>query len=214
MGLRKAVSLGGSVTGHGANILIIDDLMKAEDACSVTERQRVKEFCEQTLFSRLNDKQNGAIIAIQQRLHEDDLAGYLLAKGTFTHLELRAIAEEDEEHALGNRRVHASAIHRGRNAKVPAVRLEKAPRIEFLRPTGVREFLLSPFQEPAEKGSGAGVLRRHEDGFGIARFQDDPLVYEQNPVRNIAGKAHFMRHDDHRHAFGRQLAHDLQDLAN
>ena len=105
-GLRKAVSLGGAVTGHGADILIIDDMMKADDARSVTERQRVHEFYEQTLFSRLNDKQNGAIIAIQQRLHEDDLAGYLLAKGNFTHLELKAIAEEDEEHALGGRRTY------------------------------------------------------------------------------------------------------------
>ena len=65
-----------------------------------------KEFYEQTLFSRLNDKQNGAIIAIQQRLHEDDLAGYLLAKGNFTHLELKAIAEADERHAIGNGRVY------------------------------------------------------------------------------------------------------------
>jgi len=103
---RKAVSLGGAVTGHGADILIIDDLMKADDARSETERQRVKEFYEQTLFSRLNDKQNGAIVAIQQRLHEDDLAGYLLAKGNFTHLELKAIAEEDEQHALSERRVY------------------------------------------------------------------------------------------------------------
>ncbi len=106
-GLRKAVSRGGAVTGHGADMLIIDDLMKAEDARSETDRQRVKEFFEETLYSRLNDKQNGAIIAIQQRLHEDDLAGYLLAKGNFTHLELKAIAEEDERHALGNGRVYS-----------------------------------------------------------------------------------------------------------
>jgi predicted phage terminase large subunit-like protein len=105
-GLRKAVSLGGAVTGHGADILIIDDMMKADDARSEAERQRVHEFYEQTLFSRLNDKQNGAIIAIQQRLHEDDLPGYLLAKGNFTHLELKAIAEEDEEHALGGGRTY------------------------------------------------------------------------------------------------------------
>src|SRR5262249_25960368 len=54
MGVRKAVSLGGAVTGHGADIIIIDDLMKADDARLDSERQRVKEFCEQTLFSRLN----------------------------------------------------------------------------------------------------------------------------------------------------------------
>ena len=72
-----------------------------------------KEFYEQTLFSRLNDKQNGAIIAIQQRLHEDDLAGYLLAKGNFTHLELKAIAEADERHAIGNGRVYRRQQGRG-----------------------------------------------------------------------------------------------------
>src|SRR5262249_2853565 len=62
-GLRKAVSLGGVVTGHGADILIIDDMMKVDEVRSETERQRVHEFYEQTLFFRLNDKQNGAIIA-------------------------------------------------------------------------------------------------------------------------------------------------------
>lgn len=96
MGSRRAVSLGGAVTGLGADILVIDDLMKAGDAQSDVERARVKDFYEQTLFSRLNDKQNGRIIAIQQRLHEDDLAGYLIDKGTFTHLNLTAIANAEE----------------------------------------------------------------------------------------------------------------------
>ena len=99
-GGRKAVSLGGAVTGFGADILILDDMMKAGEAGSVTERQRVKDYYDQTLFSRLNDKQNGAIVAIQQRLHEDDLAAYLLDKGDFEHLNLRAIAEEDDCYRL------------------------------------------------------------------------------------------------------------------
>jgi hypothetical protein len=73
MGFRKAVSLGGSVTGHGADLIIVDDLLKAMDAISPVERQRCKDFYEQTLISRLNDKQRGRIIVIRQRLHEDDL---------------------------------------------------------------------------------------------------------------------------------------------
>jgi predicted phage terminase large subunit-like protein len=100
-GFRKAVSLGGAVTGFGADLLIVDDLMKAADASSATERQRVKDYYEQTLFSRLDDKQNGRIVVIQQRLHEDDLPGYLLDRGNFTHLNLRAIAEENEAFPLG-----------------------------------------------------------------------------------------------------------------
>ncbi|WP_337187911.1 phage terminase large subunit [Phenylobacterium sp.] len=106
-GSRRSVSLGGSVTGFGADILIIDDLMKAADASSPVERQRVRDFYDQTLFSRLDDKQDGCIIAIQQRLHEDDLAGYLLEKGgNWVHLNLPAIAEEDEQIPLGPRRRH------------------------------------------------------------------------------------------------------------
>lgn len=98
-GVRKAVSVGGSVTGFGAEVLIIDDLMKAADAASETERLRVKDFYDQTLFSRLDDKAEGVIIAIQQRLHEDDFAGYLIDKG-FEHIKLAAIAEADEVHRL------------------------------------------------------------------------------------------------------------------
>ena len=106
LGGRKSVSLGGSVTGFGGDVLIVDDLMKAGDAQSDTERQRVKDFYEQTLFSRLEDKGAGPIVAIQQRLHEDDLAGYLLDKGNFTHLNLRAIAEENETFELTLGRKH------------------------------------------------------------------------------------------------------------
>lgn len=56
----------------------------------------MKSFYEQTLLSRLNDKKKGRIIAIQQRLHEDDLAGFLIGTGQFEHLNLRSIAIADE----------------------------------------------------------------------------------------------------------------------
>ncbi|CAM5212711.1 hypothetical protein BTHI11S_03421 [Bosea thiooxidans] len=95
-GGRKAVSLGGAVTGFGADLIIVDDLMKAADASSAAERQRVRDYYEQTLLSRLNNKVDGRIIVIQQRLHEDDLPGYLMQTGQFEHLNLPAIAREHE----------------------------------------------------------------------------------------------------------------------
>jgi len=104
-GGRKAVSLGGAATGFGADLIIIDDLMKAQDAASAVERQRVKDYNEQTLLSRLNNKSQGRVIVIQQRLHEDDLPGYLLETGQFEHLNLRSIAVEDETIALGSGKV-------------------------------------------------------------------------------------------------------------
>jgi len=105
-GGRKAVSLGGPATGFGADILIVDDLMKAVDVQSPIERQRAKDYFDQTLLSRLDNKQTGRIVAIQQRLHEDDIAAYLIDKGNYTHLNLPAIAEEPEEHELFNGRSH------------------------------------------------------------------------------------------------------------
>jgi predicted phage terminase large subunit-like protein len=96
-GGRKAVSLGGAVTGFGADVIIIDDLMKAQDVPSERRREEVREYFEQTLYTRLDDKRTGRIIAIQQRLHEDDFAGYLIEQGSYTHLSLPAIAQTAQD---------------------------------------------------------------------------------------------------------------------
>lgn len=104
-GGRKAISLGGAATGFGADLIIIDDLMKAADASSPVERQRCIEFYEQTLLSRLNDQTTGRIVVIQQRLHENDLPGYLIEAKQFEHLNLAAIAVGDESIPIGLGRV-------------------------------------------------------------------------------------------------------------
>jgi len=95
-GVRKAVSVGGSITGFGADIIIVDDCMKADEARSSIIRQELRNWFDNTLLSRLNDKATGRIISIQQRLHEDDLPAYMLEKG-YSHLNLPAIAEREED---------------------------------------------------------------------------------------------------------------------
>lgn len=102
----KPISVGGAVTGFGADIIIVDDLMKASDATSPVRRQEAKDFFEQSLSTRLDNKQHGKIIAIQQRLHEDDLAAHIIDKGTYEVLSLPAIALKDEAIAIGPNRVH------------------------------------------------------------------------------------------------------------
>ncbi|MFC6637160.1 hypothetical protein ACFQDR_07445 [Sulfitobacter sediminilitoris] len=57
------------------------------------------------MLSRLNDPRESPIVLIQQRVHEDDLAGMVLEQGNWQHLNLPAIAEEVEEIALGRGRV-------------------------------------------------------------------------------------------------------------
>lgn len=72
-GARKAVSVGGSVTGFGADLIIVDDCMKADEAHSQAARDELVRWFDGTLMTRLNDKAAGRIISIQQRLHEADL---------------------------------------------------------------------------------------------------------------------------------------------
>ncbi|MGH7085220.1 MAG: hypothetical protein ACREFN_09560, partial [Acetobacteraceae bacterium] len=79
-GFRLATSVGGVLTGRGADVIIIDDPLKPEEALSDKERERVNEWFDHTLLSRLDDKTKGTIILIMQRLHEDDLVGHVLSE--------------------------------------------------------------------------------------------------------------------------------------
>lgn len=99
-GSCQAVSVGGPVTGRGADLIILDDCMKAEDVTSEAERGNIKNWFSNALSTRLNDKRDGAIVSIQQQLHEDDLPAFLADKG-YTCLNLPAVAEEDQLFAIG-----------------------------------------------------------------------------------------------------------------
>jgi hypothetical protein len=68
-GGRIATSVGGSVTGRGGDIIIVDDPLKADDAKSEPLRTKVNEWYSNTLLSRLDQKREGAIIIVTQRLH-------------------------------------------------------------------------------------------------------------------------------------------------
>ncbi len=57
--------------------LIIDDPLKPSDASSAAKREHVNEWFKNTLYSRLDDKQKGAIIIVMQRLKYNDLCGFV-----------------------------------------------------------------------------------------------------------------------------------------
>lgn len=95
-GGRFATSVGGVLTGRGADYLIIDDPIKADDAKSETVRNGVNEWSRNTLYSRLNDKKEGKILLIMQRVHQVDLTGYFLEGGGFKLIRMPSIAMEDE----------------------------------------------------------------------------------------------------------------------
>ena len=79
-GCRIATSVGGVLTGRGADVIIIDDPLKPEEALSQAQRQAANEWYDHTLYSRLNDKLSGAIVLVMHRLHESLPSG--LTRGT------------------------------------------------------------------------------------------------------------------------------------
>ncbi|ANY18627.1 Terminase-like family protein [Tsuneonella dongtanensis] len=105
-GGRLATSVGGTLTGRGGDIIILDDVIKPEESFSDTVRESVNEWFRSTLASRLNDKMTGAIICVMQRLHEHDLSGMLIETGVWDHLSLPAIATRDETIMLARGGVH------------------------------------------------------------------------------------------------------------
>jgi predicted phage terminase large subunit-like protein len=88
-GVVYATGADGTITGYGASkmreafggAIIIDDPHKAGEATSPVMRQNVIDWYQNTIASRLN-KPTGPVVVIMQRLHEEDLSGWLLGGGT------------------------------------------------------------------------------------------------------------------------------------
>ncbi len=87
-GLRQIVSVGSSVTGKNADYVIIDDPNDAQKAESIAIQYRTNNWWTQAASLRFNDLRQMRHIVLQQRVHENDLTGYLLAKEMpgLTHL--------------------------------------------------------------------------------------------------------------------------------
>lgn len=88
-GVLHAIPTTGKMTGKGAGALVegfagfmsIDDVIKPDDANSPTERDKINNRFSNTLLSRLATETTPLVI-IMQRLHADDLCGYLMKGGS------------------------------------------------------------------------------------------------------------------------------------
>jgi predicted phage terminase large subunit-like protein len=106
-GRRYATSIQGTLTGRGGNLFIIDDPLKPGDAISQVSRERVIEWYRSTLVTRPDDKQAARVMVVMQRIHVEDLVGYLLEnEAGFEVLSLPAIAQSTTTYDLGGGRTH------------------------------------------------------------------------------------------------------------
>jgi predicted phage terminase large subunit-like protein len=152
-GKRYATSIGGSLTGIGADVIIVDDPMKPDEALSDAERGKANGWARHTLFTRLNKKADDRIIIVQQRLHEDDMIGHVQEIAGFELLAFPAVAQEDEDHVI---RTPFGILTHSRKAG-EALHPEREP-LEVLEKQRVllgSEFFAAQYlQSPAPPGGG------------------------------------------------------------
>ena len=79
MGFRQAMSAGSGITGSRASAIYVDDPNDADKANSKAERDSIIQWWNDAAYNRLSDMKTGHRIIIQQRLHEEDLTGHILA---------------------------------------------------------------------------------------------------------------------------------------
>ncbi len=172
-GYRLASGGAGSLLGRGADLIVIDDPIKASDVYSAAERRRVCEFYDNTLYTRLNDKSTGAIVIVMQRLHEDDLVGHVLAKDEWEVVTLPAIATESRTYRLSDS--PGDVYHRPAGAVLHAAREPRAALESIRRMQGSLLFATQYQQEPLPE-AGNIVKRDWLRRYGTAPASFDTIV--------------------------------------
>jgi len=154
-GFRKATSVSAALTGFGGDCFIIDDPQKPVDAQSETQRNQLNQWFSNTLISRLDNKDTGIIIVVMQRVHLNDLTGYLTENsGGWTVLSLPAIAEVDDSIAIGEGTYH---LRRAGEALHPAH--ESLAALERLRKDVGSDIFAAQYQQSPVPPGGSMIRR-------------------------------------------------------
>jgi predicted phage terminase large subunit-like protein len=169
-GFRLATSVGGTLTGRGGDLIIIDDPLKPDDALSEVKRTGANQWFTNTLLSRQDDKRTGAIIVVMQRIHIDDLTGFLLGQSDeWEVLSFPAIAYCDE-----TIRTWGGDTYERRLDEVLSPEREPLSVLNSLkRDLGSDAFSAQYQQQPAPPGG--AMVKRH----WVKRFKDLPPTSER-----------------------------------
>lgn len=160
-GVMYATSVGGSITGMGGDVIVVDDLINPQEAESKIQRESSILFVRNTLLTRLDDKKTGAIVAIEQRTHNLDLSGTLLREGGWVHVKLpaEAPARSVVKFPLSDRE-----IVREEGSVICEEREDKATLAKQKIAMGTRAYAAQYQQEPIATDSGhfhIGWWKRH-----------------------------------------------------
>jgi predicted phage terminase large subunit-like protein len=184
-GVVRSVGVGGGIAGFGAGLIVIDDPVKNRaEAESATYRERVWEWFNDDIYTRMEP--NAAIILIQTRWHEDDLAGRLLKEMAdggeqWEVVSLPALAEGSVDAPV---RMDAASASISRSNEIG----DKAPEDSSLADEGV----LAP--DSLDRKPGAALcpklfpvktLLRYQKKLGTYSFS---ALYQQRPAPAEGGQ--------------------------
>jgi predicted phage terminase large subunit-like protein len=169
-GFRLATSVGGTLTGRGGDIIVIDDPLKPDDAFSETKRSGANQWFTNTLLSRLDDKRAGAIVVVMQRIHMDDMTGFLTGQSDeWEILNLSAIAECDKTIPCWNGKPYFR-----KSGDVLSPEREPLYVLEALKTQIGSEAFSAQYQQMPVPPGGA-MIKRH----WIVRYKDLPPASER-----------------------------------
>lgn len=77
-GYRVSKTTGSNITGFSGLYIILDDPQNPKTVASSLQREKDKSYFAQSLYNRLTPASLGLRCVVMQRLHEDDVTGYLL----------------------------------------------------------------------------------------------------------------------------------------
>ena len=206
-GGRVALSVGGSITGRGADFIIIDDPLKAEDGASETARKRVIDWYHGTLSTRLNDKERGVIILVMQRLHQEDLAGFVIERGGWHELSLPAIATDDQAVPVGPHEMYhrkaGSILHPERESRETLERIKAEigslqfsaqyqqspvpPEGNLVRREWFRTYDTAPSRGPGSRSCRAGTSRRRPTSAMTGRSAPPGPSRKRSSISSMSG---------------------------
>jgi predicted phage terminase large subunit-like protein len=169
-GFRLATSVGGTLTGRGGDIIVIDDPLKPDDALSEAKRSAANQWFMNTLLSRLDDKRTGAIVVVMQRVHIDDLTGFLLGQSDeWDVFSLPAVAYTDEVIPLSAERVYRRKAGEALSPEREPLYVLDALKLQI----GSDAFSAQYQQSPAPPGG--AMVKRH----WVRRYSELPSESER-----------------------------------
>lgn len=177
-GERMATSVGGSVTGLHAHIIVLDDIINAKKGNSEIERNNANYWIDNTISTRKVDKLITPTILVMQRLHESDPTGYLLSKSDkkIKHICLPAeISDDVKPEYLKENYI---------NGLLDPVRLSEQALTDAKIDLGSSTYAGQFQQRPAPEGG--GILKK--DWFQLITHEDfikDILAFNKNTVFNL-----------------------------